>query len=192
TANFFASGVLDLRAKLGPILWQFPPNLKFKPEVMEAFLQSLPRDTLAAAELATHHDAPSGGGVRPLATSSGASGHAAWRSALRVRQPIAPGLFPGNRDRVPALRHEERRIRGDRGRRTRRHCRYLAFHGRRLDAQPRGRAECRPGLQAARKPPHEGVHRSGPVLHLLLRYTQAVISQMAQTAVCNRHHSLDQ
>ena len=57
TANFFASGVLDLRAKLGPILWQFPPNLKFKPEVMEAFLQSLPRDTLAAAELATHHDA---------------------------------------------------------------------------------------------------------------------------------------
>ena len=34
--------------------------------------------------------------------------------------------------------------------------------------------------------------RSGPVLRLLLRYTQALISQMAQTAVCNRHHSLDQ
>ena len=33
---------------------------------------------------------------------------------------------------------------------------------------------------------------SGPVLHLLLRYTQALITQMAQTAVCNRHHSLDQ
>jgi CRP-like cAMP-binding protein len=32
----------------------------------------------------------------------------------------------------------------------------------------------------------------GPVLHLLLRYTQALITQMAQTAVCNRHHSLDQ
>ncbi|MDQ2736756.1 MAG: Crp/Fnr family transcriptional regulator [Pseudomonadota bacterium] len=31
-----------------------------------------------------------------------------------------------------------------------------------------------------------------PVLHLLLRYTQALITQMAQTAVCNRHHSLDQ
>ncbi len=34
--------------------------------------------------------------------------------------------------------------------------------------------------------------RSGPVLHLLLRYTQALITQMSQTAVCNRHHSLDQ
>jgi CRP-like cAMP-binding protein len=34
--------------------------------------------------------------------------------------------------------------------------------------------------------------RAGPVTHLLLRYTQALITQMAQTAVCNRHHSLDQ
>jgi CRP-like cAMP-binding protein len=34
--------------------------------------------------------------------------------------------------------------------------------------------------------------RSGAVLHLMLRYTQALITQMAQTAVCNRHHSLDQ
>ena len=33
---------------------------------------------------------------------------------------------------------------------------------------------------------------SGPVMHLLLRYTQALITQMAQTAVCNRHHTLDQ
>jgi CRP-like cAMP-binding protein len=33
---------------------------------------------------------------------------------------------------------------------------------------------------------------NGPVLHLLLRYTQALITQMAQTAVCNRHHTLDQ
>jgi CRP-like cAMP-binding protein len=38
----------------------------------------------------------------------------------------------------------------------------------------------------------EEFDRSGPVLHLLLRYTQALITQMAQTAVCNRHHSLDQ
>jgi len=33
---------------------------------------------------------------------------------------------------------------------------------------------------------------AGPAMHLLLRYTQALITQMAQTAVCNRHHSLDQ
>ena len=38
----------------------------------------------------------------------------------------------------------------------------------------------------------EEFSRSGPVLRLLLRYTQALITQMAQTAVCNRHHSLDQ
>jgi CRP-like cAMP-binding protein len=35
-------------------------------------------------------------------------------------------------------------------------------------------------------------NQPGPVLHLLLRYTQALITQMSQTAVCNRHHSLDQ
>ena len=34
--------------------------------------------------------------------------------------------------------------------------------------------------------------RAGPVIHLFLRYTQALITQMTQTAVCNRHHSLDQ
>jgi CRP-like cAMP-binding protein len=38
----------------------------------------------------------------------------------------------------------------------------------------------------------EEFNRAGPVLNLLLRYTQALITQMAQTAVCNRHHSLDQ
>src|SRR5208337_1856354 len=35
-------------------------------------------------------------------------------------------------------------------------------------------------------------NRAGPVLHLLLRYTQSLITQMAQTAVCNRHRTLDQ
>jgi CRP-like cAMP-binding protein len=35
-------------------------------------------------------------------------------------------------------------------------------------------------------------NQAGPVLHLLLRYTQALITQMGQSAVCNRHHSLDQ
>jgi CRP-like cAMP-binding protein len=36
------------------------------------------------------------------------------------------------------------------------------------------------------------VNRSGPLLQMLLRYTQAMIAQIAQTAVCNRHHSIDQ
>ena len=38
----------------------------------------------------------------------------------------------------------------------------------------------------------EEFEQAGPVMHLLLRYTQALITQMAQTAVCNRHHTLDQ
>jgi len=38
----------------------------------------------------------------------------------------------------------------------------------------------------------EAFNRAGPVMHLLLRYIQALITQMSQTAVCNRHHSLDQ
>jgi len=38
----------------------------------------------------------------------------------------------------------------------------------------------------------EEFNRAGPVLRLLLRYTQALITQMAQTAVCNRHHSVEQ
>ncbi|HET8996236.1 MAG TPA: DUF72 domain-containing protein [Acetobacteraceae bacterium] len=55
-ANFFATGVLRLGAKLGPILWQFPPQFQFHPERIEPFLQMLPRDTEAAAELAHRHD----------------------------------------------------------------------------------------------------------------------------------------
>ncbi len=55
-ANFFASGVLLLREKLGPILWQFPPQLAFNEERFAAFLELLPRTTTAAARLARHHD----------------------------------------------------------------------------------------------------------------------------------------
>ncbi len=55
-ANFFASGVLALREKLGPILWQLPPNFGFNPERLEAFFEMLPRDTPAAARLARRHD----------------------------------------------------------------------------------------------------------------------------------------
>jgi uncharacterized protein YecE (DUF72 family) len=51
-ANFFASGILALGAKLGPILWQLPPSLDFDPEQLEAFLQLLPHTTGEAVELA--------------------------------------------------------------------------------------------------------------------------------------------
>jgi CRP-like cAMP-binding protein len=48
------------------------------------------------------------------------------------------------------------------------------------------------GLRLKAQTMKDEFNRAGPVLHLLLRYTQALITQMAQTAVCNRHHSLDQ
>lgn len=51
-ANFFASGILALGTKLGPVLWQLPPNLDFDPEVLEAFLTLLPLTTGEAVELA--------------------------------------------------------------------------------------------------------------------------------------------
>jgi uncharacterized protein YecE (DUF72 family) len=56
-ANFFASGLLALGPKLGPILWQFPPNFAFNAERFEQFFQLLPAATEAAAELARRHDA---------------------------------------------------------------------------------------------------------------------------------------
>jgi uncharacterized protein YecE (DUF72 family) len=51
-ANFFASGILALGAKLGPILWQLPPNLDFDPAQLEVFLSLLPHTTDEAVELA--------------------------------------------------------------------------------------------------------------------------------------------
>jgi len=56
-ANFFASGVLALGAKLGPVLWQLPPNLGYDEQRLAAFFDLLPRTTLEAAELARAHDA---------------------------------------------------------------------------------------------------------------------------------------
>lgn len=56
-ANFFASGVLELREKLGPMLWQFPPSLKYDHDLFDAFLSLLPRNSETALSLARRHDA---------------------------------------------------------------------------------------------------------------------------------------
>jgi len=81
-ANFFASGVLRLRDKLGPILWQFPPQLGFDGARFDAFFSLLPRDTGAALALAKRHDERLAGRawleidrVRPL------------RHAVEIRHP---------------------------------------------------------------------------------------------------------
>jgi uncharacterized protein YecE (DUF72 family) len=55
-ANFLASGVLQLGSKLGPMLWQFPPNFRFDEERFENFFTHLPKDTDTALELARKRD----------------------------------------------------------------------------------------------------------------------------------------
>jgi uncharacterized protein YecE (DUF72 family) len=55
-ANFLASGVFNLRRKLGPVLWQLPPNLRYDCERMERFLDLLPHDTQSALETARKRD----------------------------------------------------------------------------------------------------------------------------------------
>jgi uncharacterized protein YecE (DUF72 family) len=55
-ANFFASGVLALGPKLGPVLWQLPPRMRFDPGKLGPFLEMLPRTTAEALKLAEGHD----------------------------------------------------------------------------------------------------------------------------------------
>ena len=55
-ANFFASGLLALGPKLGPVLWQLPPRMPFDADRIAGLLALLPRSTEAAAELAGRHD----------------------------------------------------------------------------------------------------------------------------------------
>ena len=81
-ANFFASGVLRLGAKLGPFLWQLPPHLPFDPDRLDRFLQQLPRTGEEAARLAARHDAWLRG-----RTWHDVTGAYPLRHALEVRHP---------------------------------------------------------------------------------------------------------
>jgi len=56
-ANFFASGVLALGPKLGPVLWQIPERLRFDPDLLESFFRLLPRTHGQAAVLGARRDA---------------------------------------------------------------------------------------------------------------------------------------
>lgn len=55
-ANFFASGLLRLRGKLGPLLWQLPPTMRYDRGLLDEFLRALPRDTAQASELARRRE----------------------------------------------------------------------------------------------------------------------------------------
>jgi uncharacterized protein YecE (DUF72 family) len=63
-ANFFASGIFELREKIGPFLWQFPPNFRFNADRLEAFFELLPRDLESALSLARRRDERVKGRVR--------------------------------------------------------------------------------------------------------------------------------
>ena len=79
-ANFLASGILNLREKLGPFLWQFPPMFPYKPERLEPFFALLPRDTDHALAFARKRDSRMTGRSR-LAIDA----HRPLRHAIEVR-----------------------------------------------------------------------------------------------------------
>jgi uncharacterized protein YecE (DUF72 family) len=81
-ANFFASGILNLKEKLGPFLWQFPPMFTYKPERLAAFFERLPRDTERALALARKRDARMTGRCR-LAIDA----NRPLRHAVEIRHP---------------------------------------------------------------------------------------------------------
>lgn len=79
-ANFFASGPLQLDDKLGPILWQFPPNMPFDEGRFARFLQLLPQDKHAARDCARHCSARLKHHDMPTIT-----GHQRLRHAVEIR-----------------------------------------------------------------------------------------------------------
>jgi uncharacterized protein YecE (DUF72 family) len=96
-ANFFASGLLDLEEKLGPILWQLPPNFAFDEARLKHFFELLPRTHGDAALLARQHGPRLAGRV-----SFGAGGKTPIRYALEFRHesfvtPKTSALFKAHR-----------------------------------------------------------------------------------------------
>ena len=79
-ANFFASGILHLQQKLGPILWQFPPSFLFKDELLEPFFKMLPRTFAEAVTLTGSADR-----VEPDYPASARKSSQPIRHAIEIR-----------------------------------------------------------------------------------------------------------
>lgn len=99
-ANFFASGVFELREKFGPVLWQFPANFKYDHDVFARFFDRLPRDTEAALKLARRRDFRMTGRAR-LAIDRNRK----MRYAIEIRHPgfLAPSFVALLREHGIAL-----------------------------------------------------------------------------------------
>jgi uncharacterized protein YecE (DUF72 family) len=90
-ANFLASGVLLFEKKLGPFLWQFPPNFKYQKDLLENFFKLLPMDSATALNIARCHD-------ERIKTDDGleVSGQFSVRHAIEIRhQSFANDEFIG-------------------------------------------------------------------------------------------------
>ena len=131
--------------------------------------------------------------LRAARIPSGTDTDGARRRPLRIRGPVATRLFP---DDVASFRcctswRMARRPKSPSWA-TRASSAYRCSWA----ARPRPAARsCRARATPTGSRPscsRRSSARFGPTMHLLLRYTQALITQMAQTAVCNRHHSVDQ
>ncbi|CAI9407008.1 DUF72 domain-containing protein [Nocardioides sp. T2.26MG-1] len=85
-ANFFASGLLALGPKLGPVLWQLPERLEYDPDVLAAFFGQLPRTIGELAALARRHDAKVPD-ERALTTAPRGLASRRVRHALEFRSP---------------------------------------------------------------------------------------------------------
>lgn len=81
-SNFLASGLFCLKEKMGPLLWQFPPNMVLKDDRFEKFLKLLPYDSKSAARLAKNHSSRLEGRVQLEP-----SGHFPIRHAFEFRHP---------------------------------------------------------------------------------------------------------
>jgi len=96
-ANFFASGVLALGPKLGPILWQLPERLRFDPSTLEAFLGILPRTVFEARDLARRHDARLDGRAWFEAQTDAPLRHALEPRSTTFADPTALALLQQHR-----------------------------------------------------------------------------------------------
>ncbi|MGN6788848.1 MAG: DUF72 domain-containing protein [Rhodanobacteraceae bacterium] len=99
-ANFFASGVFELREKIGPLLWQFPASFKYDRDLFARFFERLPRDTEAALKLARRRDFRMKGRAR-LAIDR----NRRLRHAIEIRNPdfLEPSFIALLRDHDIAL-----------------------------------------------------------------------------------------
>src|ERR1700675_2884347 len=109
------------------------------------------------------------------------------RAFVRIWRSVAVRVFPYRFYRIAALRHGRRRVVGNEG-----IIGIALFMGgetmpNRAVVQSAGYAYRLKGQLLK-----EEFNRAGELQNLLLRYTQALLTQMSQTAVCNRHHSVDQ